>query len=171
MTCVRTGASVFTCGRTSGARRKRTASEKPGSRTRRARPAPRLQRCWRSSAAPGTRAVARLFGNEEKEGEGAGLAASIDDIVADAKTAVALAATAAGLADVGSPAPSGAAARTSSATSLRSARGSRARAISPGAHVADLGNAIARYQAEVVGMKHPDGRIDPGRPTLAALQA
>jgi hypothetical protein len=31
--------------------------------------------------------------------------------------------------------------------------------------------AIARYQAEVVGARHPDGRIDPGGRTLRALNA
>jgi hypothetical protein len=40
----------------------------------------------------------------------------------------------------------------------------------PGASLAELGAAIARYQAEVVRMPHPDGRIDPGGRTLAALR-
>jgi hypothetical protein len=41
---------------------------------------------------------------------------------------------------------------------------------SPGASLAELGAAIARYQSEAVGMRAPDGRIDPGGRTLVALR-
>src|SRR5262249_49330874 len=41
----------------------------------------------------------------------------------------------------------------------------------PGASLTALGDAIARYQAEVVQMRRPDGRIDPGGRTLGALRA
>src|SRR5262249_38473052 len=40
----------------------------------------------------------------------------------------------------------------------------------PGGSLTELGAAIARYQAEVVGMPHPDGRIDPGGKTIAHLR-
>jgi hypothetical protein len=40
----------------------------------------------------------------------------------------------------------------------------------PGTSLTELGATIARYQAEIVRMPHPDGRIDPGGRTLAALR-
>ncbi len=40
----------------------------------------------------------------------------------------------------------------------------------PGASLVELSAAIARYQTEVVGMPTPDGRIDPGGRTIAALR-
>lgn len=39
----------------------------------------------------------------------------------------------------------------------------------PGGKIADLDAAIERYQREVVGLRRPDGRIDPGGRTLTAL--
>ena len=41
----------------------------------------------------------------------------------------------------------------------------------PGSSLAELGAAIARYQGEVVGMSTPDGRVDPGGRTIAALRS
>ena len=41
----------------------------------------------------------------------------------------------------------------------------------PGSSLTELGDTIARYQTEVVGMRRPDGRIDPGGRTLGALHA
>jgi hypothetical protein len=41
----------------------------------------------------------------------------------------------------------------------------------PGSTLGELAAAIARYQAEVVGLPRPDGRIDPGGKTIAALGA
>src|SRR5262249_51379713 len=38
-----------------------------------------------------------------------------------------------------------------------------------GSKLSDLDAAIERYQREVVGMRRPDGRIDPGGRTIAAL--
>jgi hypothetical protein len=41
----------------------------------------------------------------------------------------------------------------------------------PGATLSELGDAIALYQTEVVGMPTPDGRIDPAGHTVAALRS
>jgi hypothetical protein len=41
--------------------------------------------------------------------------------------------------------------------------------VNPGSSLAGLETAIERYQREVVGLRHPDARIDPGGRTLAAL--
>ena len=40
---------------------------------------------------------------------------------------------------------------------------------SPGSKLTELDAAIERYQREVVGLRRPDGRIDPGGRTLTAL--
>jgi hypothetical protein len=43
--------------------------------------------------------------------------------------------------------------------------------VAPGETINDLEGAIESYQRDVLGFKHPDGRVDPNGQTIAALQA
>ena len=162
--------SVETAARPHGSARKPLHEDTRGHRQgdlppgdRAGRPRRRLQ--LGSAAGAGGLPAAVEPGPVTAAGEGIG------DLIDDAKLVLELAATGVGLADltiVGSVGRSGKNQPHDVAAVCARMLGI---GYPPGSSLTELGAAIARYQGEVVGMSTPDGRIDPGGRTLAALRS
>jgi hypothetical protein len=112
--------------------------------------------------------VARLAG--DPPGRDAARSSEASDLAGDAKLAVEMAATGLGIAalEIGGSVGNGGKNEPHDVALVC------ARLLGlghpPGSTLAELGAAIERYQREVLGWSRPDGRIDPGGRTIAALR-
>jgi hypothetical protein len=94
----------------------------------------------------------------------------IGHLIEDATTMLALAATGTGLKELRIAGSVGRGGKNVAGDVAAVAARMLGVGFAPGASLSTLGDAIARYQTEIVGMRRPDGRIDPGGRTLGALR-